>query len=196
MKVEIAKESVAELQDYSRVSTAFTVDRVLDLAVRGDTPGGFVLTERKLDAPYVKDYDAMEGPAQWACRFDVSNWALFVARADGVRVGGAAVACKTPNLTMLEGRDDLAVLWDLRVDRDARRQGVGSALFGAVEAWAAAQGFLQLKVETQNINVAACRFYARQGCVLRAANRLAYPQLPNEIQLLWFKDLQRDAAGQ
>ena len=38
-------------------------------------------------------------------------------------------------------------------------------------------------------NVAACRFYVRQGCTLGAVNRLAYPNLPNEIQMLWYKDL-------
>jgi GNAT superfamily N-acetyltransferase len=195
MKVEVTKESVSELPEYARVSIAFTVDRALDVAVQRHTPGGFALTERKLDPPYLKDYDALEGPAQWANRFDLSNWTLFVARADGVRVGGAAVASKTAGLTMLEGRDDLAVLWDLRVAPWARRQGVGSALFNAAEAWATAQSFHQLKVETQNINVDACRFYARIGCVLRAANRLAYPELPDEIQLLWFKDLSTAPAA-
>jgi hypothetical protein len=47
----------------------------------------------------------------------------------------------------------------------------------------------QLKVETQNINVPACRFYARQGCVLGVIDRFAYPTLPDEVQLLWYKDL-------
>jgi hypothetical protein len=45
-------------------------------------------------------------------------------------------------------------------------------------------------VETQNSNAAACRFYARQGCVLLAANRGAYVELPDEIQLLWYKELE------
>ena len=46
-----------------------------------------------------------------------------------------------------------------------------------------------MEVETQNINVSACRFYARQGCVLSAVNRFAYPELPDEVQLIWRKDL-------
>ena len=50
---------------------------------------------------------------------------------------------------------------------------------------------LQLKIETQNTNVRACRFYERQGCQLRAIHRAAYPELPEEIQLLWYKDLSR-----
>jgi hypothetical protein len=50
---------------------------------------------------------------------------------------------------------------------------------------------VELKIETQNTNVGACRFYERQGCELRAIHRAAYPQFPEEIQLLWYKDLRR-----
>jgi hypothetical protein len=44
-------------------------------------------------------------------------------------------------------------------------------------------------VETQTINVPACRFYSKMGCTLGAIDRYAYVDLPNEIQLLWFKEL-------
>ena len=43
-------------------------------------------------------------------------------------------------------------------------------------------------VETQNVNVRACRFYARQGFALGAVNRDAYPDLPDEVLLLWYKE--------
>ena len=48
-----------------------------------------------------------------------------------------------------------------------------------------------IKIETQNTNVRACRFYERQGCQLRAVHHAVYPELPEEIQLLWYKDLPR-----
>ncbi|MGH9942959.1 MAG: GNAT family N-acetyltransferase [Pyrinomonadaceae bacterium] len=108
---------------------------------------------------------------------------------EGRRVGGAVVAFRTPGLDMLEGHIDLAVLWDIRLSPEARGQRVGSALFRVAEAWARARGCQQLKVETQNINVPACRFYARQGCVLMAVSRSAYPGLLSEIQLMWYKAL-------
>ncbi len=59
-----------------------------------------------------------------------------------------------------------------------------------VERWAVLRGWRQLKIETQNTNVGACRFYERQGCRLRTINRAACPDLPDEIQLLWDEDLQ------
>jgi hypothetical protein len=54
-----------------------------------------------------------------------------------------------------------------------------------------------MKVETQNINVPACRFYAKQGFALGAAHHFVYPALPEEVQLLWYKDLGTppDAGG-
>ncbi|HEX5869268.1 MAG TPA: GNAT family N-acetyltransferase, partial [Longimicrobium sp.] len=116
-------------------------------------------------------------------------WVLLGARIGGRLVGGAAVAFGTPGLLMLEGRRDLAVLWDIRVAPEARGRGVGSALFQAAGAWAAARECRQMKIETQNINLPACRFYARQGCVLGAIHRFAYPDLPHEVQLLWYRDL-------
>ena len=189
MRVEVNEEPMTALGEYATIPIAFEVSSVFDVAEQG---GGFVVTERPLDAPYVKDYDALgEGPARWLELFDISNWGLLAARAGGRRVGGAAVAFDTPGLDMLEGRRDLAVLWDIRVSPEARGLGVGSALFGAAQAWAAARGCRRLDVETQNVNVAACRFYMRRGCVLGAVDRSAYPGLPGEIQLLWYKDLTR-----
>jgi hypothetical protein len=51
-----------------------------------------------------------------------------------------------------------------------------------------------LKVETQQINVPACRFYAARGFVLRAVNESAYDGLPEEFQLLWYKSLVESGA--
>jgi GNAT superfamily N-acetyltransferase len=191
MIVQVREERPVALNEYATIPIAFRVDTVLDVADSGAGTGKFVLTERSLDAPYVKDYDILSGehPTNWAKRFNMSNWGLLAARAAGRRVGGAAVVFNTPGVDMLEGRSDLAVLWDIRVAPEIRGRGVGGILLQAAEAWARARGCRQLKVETQNINVPACRFYARQGYVLAAVDRHAYPALPGEIQLLWYKAL-------
>lgn len=104
-------------------------------------------------------------------------------------MGGAVVAYNTAGVSMLDGRSDLAVLWDIRVRPEARSSGTGSLLFRAVEAWARDRGCRTLKVETQNTNVPACRFYRRMGCALGAFDRFAYADLPDEVQLMWIKEL-------
>ena len=197
MNVRLSEEPVSALAELALVPIEFTVDRVVDVVEPEGAPGARTLRERPLHTAYVKDYDALagEGPGRWARRFDVTPWGLIVAHMDGGWVGGAVIAGRTPGLALLEGRSDLALLWDIRVMPAWRGRGIGSALFQAAERWAAARGYRQLKVETQNINVAACRFYARQGCVLGGVDPLAYPGLPDETQLLWYKDLAAVPGG-
>lgn len=81
------------------------------------------------------------------------------------------------------------MLWDLRVSPANRGTGIGRALFVAAEEWARGRQCRRLLAETQNVNVFACRFYERQGCSLERINRVAYPRLPDEIQLVWCKHL-------
>lgn len=187
---EPADDPVA-LERYGTVPISFVVDRRLVVRPVDNGLGGLLLVEETVAVPYPKDYDSDdgEGPTRWANHFDLSRWGLLTAFEGEEHVGGAALAWETPGVNMLEGRSDLAALWDLRVRPDRRGRGVGRALFGAAEAWARARGCRELKIETQNINVAACRFYARQGCELATIRQGAYPELPDEVQLLWSKRL-------
>jgi ribosomal protein S18 acetylase RimI-like enzyme len=191
MIVEVTEEPISVLSLYAGVPITFTVESILEVTTRNDRPISFPLSERQLDVPYEKNCDAIagEGPLQWACHFNLSKWALFVARSETRLVGGAAVAFDTPGMTLLEGRQDLAVLWDIRVLADVRRQGVGRTMLENVEAWARLRGCRQLKIETQNTNVPACRFYERRGYQLHAIRHNVYPAFPEEIQLLWSKNL-------
>ena len=85
---------------------------------------------------------------------------------------------------------DLAGLWDIRVSPEYRGRGVGRALFDRVETCARNRGCTQLKIETQNINVAACRFYARMGATLGKVHLYAYrAEGLDEVELTWYKDL-------
>jgi GNAT superfamily N-acetyltransferase len=199
MSLEIRQEVLtpAALTEHGRISIAFMVGQILAVVLTDGGLGGVVLTEIPVDEPYVKDYDAIEGegPARWAKRFDVSNWGLIGAFHDGVRVGGAVIAFRTADLHMLGGRDDVAVLWDIRVAPEHRGSGAGSALFRAAEGWASDRGCAWLKIETQNVNIAACCFYRRMGCTLGGIERFAYPELPDEVQLLWWKPLQASATA-
>jgi GNAT superfamily N-acetyltransferase len=196
MKIDLRDETLAALSEHAAIPIAFRVERVLLVSKEKDAASGYIFTERTLDVPYLKDYDAIagEGPTLWAERFDMSNWGLISAHAEDRRIGGAVIAFNTPSADMLEGRTDLAILWDLRVHPEFRGRGTGSELFRAAEKWAMARGCRELKVETQNINVAACKFYARQGCVLEAVNCFAYEKYPDEIQLLWQKRLGSSAT--
>lgn len=187
----IGEEPITRLDHHAEVPIAFLVERVLEVSLPQGGLGGIVLTEVPVEVPWVKDYDTIEakGPARWAKRFDVRNWGLLAAHDGDHRVGGAVVAFNTDGVDMLEGRTDLAVLWDIRVRPEARSAGTGTLLYRGAERWARDRGCRTLKVETQNINVPACRLYRQMGCTLRTIDCFAYADLADEVQLIWVKEL-------
>lgn len=90
---------------------------------------------------------------------------------------------------MIEERHDIVCLWDIRVLPNQRGRGIGRQLFRAMEEWAKERRCTLLKIETQDINVPACKFYENLGCELRVVDESVYPVELNEIQLLWYKGL-------
>ena len=188
MGVAITRESPESLTEYARIPIAFEVRHVLDVESPRDQ-AGFRVSERDVTS-YMKDYDALDGgPLSWRSRFDVSQWGFFIARDGAQPIGAATCVFRAPDMHMLDGRDDVSLLWDIRVVPALRGQGVGSALLSEAERWSVERGAMWLEVETQDVNVPACRFYAHHGFELREVNRHAYPELPSESQLLWFKRL-------
>ncbi len=188
---EVGREGLAE---YSGVPIAFEVKAVLEVERVQGGLGGLTLTETAVARPYVKDYDASPegGPKRWAARFDLAKWGVFIGYDGALPVCGATVARDTPGVHMLAGRRDLAVLWDIRVMPARRRSGIGARVFDHAAAWARRRGAVQMKIETQNINVPACRFYLSRGCRLGEINLHAYagePDVCHEVMLVWYLDL-------
>lgn len=187
MTIQILEENASILPDYGKISPAFTVkERFVVEPVRNGL-GGLALELEHVEPPYVKDYDWAdgEGPAGWLRRWDLSQWGVFSGFEGSKRVGGAVIAWNTPGVQMLELGQGLPALWDIRVDPGHRKQGIGSALFRAAVDWARQKGCAGMTIETQNINVPACRFYARQGARLAAIDPFAYRDFPDEIQFIW-----------
>ena len=179
---------MAGLAEYAKVSIAFTVR---SRYVAMPHPGGNIgwkLIEEPVEPTWVKDYDEGVPPTRWL-RWDTSDWRLISAFSGNERIGGAIIVYKSPQLDFLEGRDDLAALWDIRVAPEWRGQGVGSLLFEHVVRYARKMGCVELKIETQDVNAGACRFYAKQGCGLAEVAPNAYPCWPDEVEMIWRLDL-------
>ena len=183
--ITIKEESMAVLGEYARVSIAFMVESKC-VAVPNECAAGWTLTEERVDPPWIKDYDAVEPPTRWLNQgWDISNWIVISAFSCSERIGGAVIAWKTAGVDFLEGRDDVAVLWDIRVAPAWRRKGIGSVLFRRAIELATIWDCSELKIETQDINAPACRFYAKQGCRLVSVEADAYPDFPKEVRLVW-----------
>ena len=143
--------------------------------------------ERIVARPYVKNYDAVPGnhPTDWSDLLRNARSVQLGAHVGRERVGGAVLFHDGPEVELLGGRRELALLWDIRVAASHQGRGIGRALFAAAVSWAQARGCREVRVETQDVNVPACRFYARQGCRLDVVRPRAYARFPEETQLLW-----------
>lgn len=185
----VRPESPASLTAYATVPARYETASVFDI---DDAGGEISLRVRALPALFIKDYDAIpgNGPVDWPSRFDVDSWGLFSARNGESWAGGAAVS---HDVALLPAGDwaGASVIWDLRVAPAHRGRGVGTMLFTAAEEWARQKGSTHLFVETQNVNVAACRFYQRLGCAPRRVERGAYPEFPGEVLIVFGKSLVR-----
>jgi len=195
MKIVIEEITPEGLFEYARVPIAFEVKSIFQVELVGGGLGGMLLHEVPVN-PYIKDYDVEETPEDWPKKFDVTNWGFFLAKEGGKTVGAAAVAFDTTGVFMLEARRNLSVLWDIRVRPEAR--GSGIPLFRYAAEWSRERGCTQMKIETQNVNVPACRFYQRMGARLGEIHRFGYAAVPavaHEVMLNWYHDLKSDGLG-
>lgn len=183
--IRYSELTLTDLDKYGNIPFKYTTNTILDLAKIDNGLGGILLTPRNIH--YEKDFE--NGVNRWKKKFDLTNWKIFGAYDDQNLIAGCVVATKTDNVNMLEGRDDLAVLWEIRVSEEYKHQGIGQHLFDMAKKFAIENNFKQLKIECQNTNYNAVRFYHKQGAVLSAINEYAYPDYPDEVQLLWYLDL-------
>lgn len=195
MPLEIVDVGPDRLEDYAGVPIAFQVESILKVDLVDGGLGGARLDEVQIAPAYLKDYDAgpEDGPLSWPKKFDIKNFGFFLALDGGRPVGAAAAVYDSPGIHMLSGRRDMAVLWDIRVRPGVRRSGIGARLLEHTASWARGKDCRLLKIETQNVNVPACRFYSRMGCRLGEINRYAYaghPGVAHEVMLVWYLDLQ------
>jgi streptothricin acetyltransferase len=203
VNLPVDKDSLNELE---KIPISFEVKSQFNIELLEGGLGGMVFHEEPVIPPERRDFDKDEGqgPHRWLQNFDVSSWRMLVCREGDTPAGGLVIAREYRDsyasvqplpgfgIQMLEGRDDLALVWNIRVQPAYRHSGIGSRLFNEAIKWSKEQGLKQLKVETQNNNVNACRFYARQGCKLGEIHRYKYIDVPayaHEVMLVWYLDL-------
>jgi len=176
---------------YDKIPMFVHVKSILTLIKVENGLGGILLKETPIEE-YIKDLGVYEEATKYADEFDISNWAFFMAFDNELPIGAVTVASKTNEINMLDGRDDMSVLWDIRVDDRYKQQGVGTKLFNMAVDWSKSKGLKQMKIECQNNNVQACRFYHKHGAVLGKIDEYAYYSdidIKDEVQLIWYLNL-------
>lgn len=134
VEIRVEEAGIEDLVAHASIPIAFWVDRILEPDPLG---GPLDFVEHPHPNPWLKDYDSEEGanPALWPSHFDTSGWRIISAWAGASRVGGVVLFADVPEVDMLEGRSDLALIWDLRVTPPFRGRGVGRRLVSSAVAW-------------------------------------------------------------
>lgn len=180
------KIDLDSLAEYDQINFAYSSNKKYIIKKLNRGLAGFSL--ELVDIPtYNKNFEVKT--SDWCKNFDISNWKFFGAYYDNEIIAGCVVATKTKDCHMLEGREDLAVIWDIRVKKEYQNVGIGQKLFTLAKEEITKENFKQLKVECQNTNYKAVNFYHKQGMELCAINEYAYKDYPEETQLLWYLDL-------
>lgn len=176
MALNIEKISYENLNDFNRIDDSFEVRSVIELSmVQGEirykikeVPEGW---EKKYNAP--KDFDT-------ASVINSETAAIFLAYLDD-QIAGKIVLKKYWN--------NFAYIDDIAVDRSFRRRGIGQQLLHRAISWAREKNFPGIMLETQNINVGACKLYESCGFQIGGFDKLVYNamDLPkDEIAIFWY----------
>lgn len=128
--------------------------------------------------PYTKQYEVEEvNPGKYVSK---PERIVFFAYADGELAG---------QVWILKNWNGYAYIDYIAVEANYRGQEIGRALIARAIEWAKSKGFPGIMLETQNNNVAACRFYESCGFELRGFDTHLYKaQDPgtDEIALYWY----------
>lgn len=109
-----------------------------------------------------------------------SKKVIFFADVEGIPSG---------QIKMVPRWNKFAYVEELVVDTEFRGKGVGYALMTRAIAWAKAQGFPGIMLETQDNNVPACKLYEKCGFLLGGFDLYVYKNFPEnqgEIALYWY----------
>jgi ribosomal protein S18 acetylase RimI-like enzyme len=82
-----------------------------------------------------------------------------------------------------------AYIEDIAVDCSFRRQGVGQRLMVQAVEWARSKALPGIMLETSNVNVPACKFYAHFGFKLGGFDRYLYQAVmpgTQEVAMYWY----------
>ena len=86
--------------------------------------------------------------------------------------------------------NNFAYIEDIRVSSNFLSRGTGIALLEKAEEWAIAGGMPGIMLETQDVNVSACKLYEKAGFILGGVEKNLYSVKKNyehETALFWYK---------
>lgn len=174
MNIIVWKMGAADLAEADKCNEPFTVEAHMALELRD----GQIIYDAFPVEKYEKTYPLEK--VDYNTYIDNPDKVVFLAYADEELAG---------QIRIYKNWNKFAYIDDIAVKAAYRRQGVGRALIMQAIQWAREGGYPGLMLETQDINVAACRFYASLGFKLGGFDRYVYRAVmpgTDEIALYWY----------
>jgi streptothricin acetyltransferase len=80
---------------------------------------------------------------------------------------------------------------DISVLKKFRRKGIGHSLMDSAQKWTKDKKLNGIMLETQDVNIAACKFYENYGFILGGIDTMLYANFDNAYQkaLFWYYKL-------
>lgn len=151
--------------------------QVMGRLVPGLENGLWLVKEELYEAPYEKFYPAEE--IDFADYIDNPSKAVFMYFDGEQCVGQVRIRVSWNRYCFVE---------DLAVARDFRGRGIGHELLKQARRWAEERELTGFALETQDVNLLACRFYRKYGFVLGGVDTMLYRNVGNaqEMALFWY----------
>ncbi|MEW4025399.1 streptothricin N-acetyltransferase SatA [Bacillus sp. YAF8] len=133
-------------------------------------------TEERFSKPYVKKYEDDEIDVSYV---EEEGKAVFFYYDENNCIGRIKIRSNWNGYALIE---------DIAIAKDYRNNGIGTELLNKGIEWAKENDFCGLMLETQDINVSACHFYAKHGFVIGAVDTMLYSNFStaNEIAIFWY----------
>ena len=174
VEVTIKEINHHSLADVNRCDSSFSTNSKLVISAENDAIDYTIVSI----PPYQKHYPQDE--IDYAVYVDNPDKIIYLAYAEQQIAGQIRVSRHWNRYAYIE---------DFAVDTRFRRLGIGQILLQQASKWARERQLAGVMLETQNINVAACRLYERCGFTLSGFDRCLYqgmnPQT-EEIALFWY----------
>jgi len=141
--------------------------------------GCFYYTVEEIYPSYMKTYE--EDNIDYSTYIDNPAKVVFLAYLNKRPAG---------QIVLRRNWNNFAYIEDIRVSSEFRRKGTGIALLEKAEEWSRKGDMPGIMLETQDVNVSACKLYERAGFILGGVDRKLYSateRYAHETALFWYK---------
>ncbi|NUU62085.1 GNAT family N-acetyltransferase [Paenibacillus agri] len=169
----IIKMTYSNVCDYNNSNESFIVSgRVIPKY----EDGKWSYTKEIFSQTYLKQYENEEIDTSY---IEDTEKAVFLYYDDNLCVG---------RIRLRANWNGYAFVDDIGVSKEWRQQGIGSKLLEKSKEWAKQNNLMGLMLETQDVNVSACDFYAKNNFVIGGLDSMLYSNFStaNEKAIFWY----------